>query len=351
MNKKGGDSLKVNNISEEIIYKLTKRHFYDLYVFLNPKFKVDAGENEIADVLILVGKVIISIQVKERSKQKGSKDKDSWFQKKVIKEANKQHNDTLQYLLSQTITFKNQSEEKSIKYNKSEHKIQFITIFENNEINEYKRYHNSKTLGEYPIFSLDDFSLVCKDLLTPIDILNFIPFRMKLVKEYEKMIPRPMIIEVTYDDMHTGLVQDYSDANLITMFIIRSELIDKTADAQTTQRFMRYIDELIEHKKGMKQQEEINAVNYILEVYSKMCSIDVKIFFENVDDVVMHSTKYGIMRFLDSVVIIVSNLIYCEEKNFIIFQSELKKQNIDEFIWVVADESNIGTTLMKIDNN
>jgi hypothetical protein len=339
-------NMETKTISEQIIYKITKRHFYDLYVFSNPKIKIELGEVELADVLVLIGNVIVSIQVKEKNKS-GKIDNESWFQKKVIKEANKQHKNTLKYLLANTITFNNSNEEKIIQYEESRYKIMFMTIFRNEKMTEYKRYHKSSSLGEYPIFSIDDFSLICKDLLTPMDILSFVSFRIKLVKQYEKMSPRPLLIEVKFDDIHTGMVHDYSDANLITMFIIRSELIEKTAKLETTKRFMSYMDELLEIKTKTKDKFEMESINKILELYSKMNSKDVKVFYDFVDGVVQNPKNYGQMQF-DKEIMIISNMIYYEYNNFNVLASDLIKNNIREFFWVIADEHNIGTSLMKI---
>lgn len=333
-------------ISEQIIYNITKKHFYDLYVFSNPKIKTDLGEVEIADVLVLIGNVIVSIQVKEKNK-KGKTDNETWFLKKVIKEANKQHKSTLKHLLTNPITFKNSNDEVMIQYEESRHKIMFVTIFRNEEMVEYKRYHKSISLGEYPIFSIDDFSLICKDLLTPMDILSFIPFRIKAVKKYEKMSPRPLLIEVNFDAMHTGMVHDFSDSNLITMFIIRSEFIEKTANLDTTKRFMGYMDELLEIKAKTIDKTEIESINKILELYSKMNSKDVKVFYDFVDKVVQNPKNYGQMQFNEDIMII-SNMIYYDYNNFDKLASALIKINIREFILVLADEHNILTSLMKI---
>lgn len=333
-------------VSEQIVYKITRRHFYDLYVFVNPKLKIDLGEVEIADVLILIGNVIVSIQIKEKNKS-GKLDNETWFQKKIIKEANKQHKNTLKYLLENTITFKNSNEEKVIQYQESEHNIMFMTIFENEEMTEYKRYYKSSSVGEYPIFSIDDFTLICNDLLTPRDILSFVPFRNELVKEYEKMTYKPLIIQVNYDDNYSGIVKDYSDANLITMFIVKSELIDKTANLETTKRFIRYIDELIEIKAKTKDESELIAVNHVLELFSKMNSKDVKIFYDFVDEVVKNPENYGQMRF-NNEIIIIANMIYYDLNEFDVLASNLIENDIREFFFVVADEQKIGTIFMEI---
>lgn len=322
------------NLTEEIIVKLSKRHFYDLLVFNNPTANINGFKVEIADMIILVDNIILCIQAKERNHSTSSSDEYKWFEEKVVTKANRQHKATLKYLLNNEIEFNNSSLSKKIKYDRNEHSICYITIFKNHYISEYTRYHKSETLGTYPIFSLESFSQVCDELMTPIDIIRFIPFRVNMSIQYEEKYKGSYLIEVKYDEEYTGFISDFSDPNLITMFVVQSELIDRTATMVQTKRFITYIEELIAQKNNIDNKDEINIANMVLSKYSLLDSRKIKDFFDCVDTVSIDISQYGIMDLSDGSKIIFFNSHYIDkdkEKMYYHFEHELFQEGIIVF--------------------
>ena len=78
-----------------------------------------------------------------------------------------------------------------------------------------------------------------------------------------------------------------------------------------------------------------------------MNSKDVKIFYDFVDEVVENPNNYGQMRFNNKIMII-SNMIYYDPDRFDVLAADLINNKIRDFFWVVADNHNIGTSLIKI---
>ena len=334
---------------EKILTKLTRKHFYDLFVFNNPKAKINGENVEITDIIILINNVVLCVQAKSRDYSKSSSDENMWLKNKVVKNANKQHKDTLNYLSNNEIEFKNSLVVKKFSFNPNEHVICYITIFENKFITDYKRYHTSGTLGTYPVFSLESFTQVCEELMTPIDIIKFIPFRTSMAIEYDEKYRGTRLIEVKYDDEHSGFIHDFSDPNLITLFVVRSELIDKTASMQQTKRFSNYIDELLQSKQDFKDEEDIQWTNMILFKYSLLDSRKIKDFFECVDVVSTDINQYGIMDLNDGSKIIFLNSHYIDKDKDKMFY-HFEQESFIEGIVVYADEEKIYSSYQKFKN-
>lgn len=313
--------MKENNfktISEKIVYKLTKKHFFDLYVYHNQNIRDENGDKEIDDVLILFNNTIISIQIKERNYEKSKtidiQSENKWFENKVLKKSNKQHKQTLQYLTKYSIEFCNEDTKRIIDFKNSNYDICYITIFENKYIDNYQKVYSSDDLGVYSIFSFNDFLLVCEDLLLPADIIAYIKFRTKKIYEYNKIRSEPVIVEKVIGD-HTLLFLGATETNLLISFYYKLEFVDKKSNKKTTNRFISYITQLID-KKQNASPEEIKSTNCVLEKFSLMDSVLVKELYNDIDFVTANHHEFRFIKFPDYTYLIICNYAHLNNEKF-----------------------------------
>lgn len=177
--------------SEAYISFLNSNFFFKEFTFSKTKFKVDEKkeELELADNVVWLGNLLLIAQIKEKDKTSGS-NSNNWFKNKVLGKAVKQIKDTIRYFdLYNDILIEN---ERGHILNISEaKKIEPIKLIiyspdENfMESNRFQKFYKSSQVGLIHLFHIEDYLWICKYLITPFEIEEYLKFRESLFRNHE----------------------------------------------------------------------------------------------------------------------------------------------------------------------
>lgn len=131
---------------------------------------------ELADVVINYGNNLIGIQIKERKNQSASSDEDKWMEKHIAR-AKDQLVDTFQQLTNNEIPVFVNGKGDTCKI-KDSGIFTGIIILYNEKLTNYKKVLSCSRLnGIVHCFSYDDFSVCCRKIILPRDIMEYISYR------------------------------------------------------------------------------------------------------------------------------------------------------------------------------
>jgi hypothetical protein len=251
--------MDAGKIQEKIISEFSKSYFYDLFVYEDLQFKTLAGEIEFTDLLIQINEYIVLIQIKSRDSSATVSDK-KWFDSNVIKEANKQHKGTRRYIRDNkpTLQFQNKAGEKIdiSNFNKFYH----ITIFTNDNMENYTKYHKSGELGLYSVISYKDFQIICNELVTPLDILRYLAQRCVIMRKYDEKPVLLFTIEIT-EDVTAVLMGDVTEQSLLDIYVSREYI-----NSEYKPPYYQFFKDLIQFVKVL---EDRALYYYLMMVFSK----------------------------------------------------------------------------------
>lgn len=230
------------NESERLLKAISELRFYKELVQSNLQFTPEgSSEKEVADLLLNIGDIIIAIQLKARnnSEQSDSYEKEiSWLTHKC-KVAKKQVKESINFIKSGQLPSFMNGRNKSVSISADAQVIPLV-IFINDKIEgDYPRIlkKHSEEGMDINCMSLDDFQEMCKALFTPIEIVEYLSWRLSFYKENENInvsmfydeeegsisIVRPMSSEslvyqyvaenygITDSNIKTSLVMSFSD--------------------------------------------------------------------------------------------------------------------------------------------
>lgn len=172
--------------SEKLLSSFSENFFYKELVYADLKFVPEGGtEIELADLIINLEDVILAIQLKERNEKDRTQDKnveEKWLTKKC-KKAKEQIRDTISYINNEKVSFIN-ARGKETKINPNAEVVPLV-VFENVSISEYEHLLRSHTPEGLTVncMSIDDFQFMCQELVSPIEIIEYIKWRKEF---YEK---------------------------------------------------------------------------------------------------------------------------------------------------------------------
>lgn len=209
---------KMLNEHELILSSFSKNFFFRTMVYDDLHFKDDdKHERELSDLILLIDKSIICIQMKSYNSSESKSSFEKWFNRNIKNKANKQHKDTKSNLYSlQEIKFTNNCARDLILKPGDIDNIVYITIFDYPKEVGYDRYHTSDTLGEYNIFSTKDFQLMCNSLLSPNELRQYLNFRI----QFDKRTKGKLIALCDWNDM-TALIKPGEESSIIDGYIFK----------------------------------------------------------------------------------------------------------------------------------
>lgn len=172
--------------SEKLLSSFSEDFVYKELVYADLKFVPEGGtEIELADLIINLEDVILAIQLKERNERDRTQDKnveEKWLKKKC-KKAKEQIKDTILFINNEKVSFVN-ARGKETKINPNAEIVPLV-VFENVSISEYEHLLRSHTADGLSVncMSIDDFQLMCQELVSPIEIIEYVKWRKAF---YEK---------------------------------------------------------------------------------------------------------------------------------------------------------------------
>jgi hypothetical protein len=178
--------------SESYISYLNSVFFFKEFTFGKNKFKVEntKEELELADNVVWLDKILFITQIKERNSTE-EQNLDNWFKNKVINKAVKQIKNTITYL--NTYSEINIENEKGHTLNIQEARkikpVKLIIYAPKNFISKeirFQKFYKSQSVGHIQLFHIEDYLLVCKYLVTPIEIYEYMIFRKSLFLKFPR---------------------------------------------------------------------------------------------------------------------------------------------------------------------
>lgn len=180
---------KKSTDSEDYISNINSNIFFREFTFKKNTFKQNqSSEFELADNIVWLDDILLIFQIKE--KENGDGDLKKWFRNKVLNKAVKQIKDTHKYLAThEEIIIEN---EKGLKKNilESKHIIpNNIIIYSSHqefaEEDRFQKFYRSSEVGLIHLFHTEDYYWICRYLITPAEVKEYLDFRERLYKKFE----------------------------------------------------------------------------------------------------------------------------------------------------------------------
>lgn len=180
------------NDSEEILSAFSELYFYKELVQSNLYFTPARDtEKQAADLLINAGDFIIAIQLKSRNENQKTADKEQelkWLIRQC-KDAKRQVKESIAYIMSGELPSFENGRQKKI-WVASDAEIIPLVVFMNDSIgDDYPHIlcrHSDKGM-DINCLSFVDFQKMCRVLLTPIEIKQYLSWRLEYFRKYGRV--------------------------------------------------------------------------------------------------------------------------------------------------------------------
>lgn len=179
----------LSNYSERIITQINWNVFFKEFTFDKNDFIVaDNNKVELADNVLCIDDLLIIIQIKERDNKIGSAPIEKWFENKVLKKAKNQIKNTLRFLDTQrAIAISNGYDQQFEIIRSNIRRIHNIIIYHSTieppeTVYKYKFYLSKDRIFIH-IFTSEDYSNLCRYLVTPSELNDYLLFRQHLLLE------------------------------------------------------------------------------------------------------------------------------------------------------------------------
>ena len=182
--------------SENIVTKISANVFYKEFTFDKNEFYGEDGQKELADTILWLRDLLFIIQVKERTQTeiKSEIEEDNWFENTILRKAKSQIVNSIGYLNKyKEIKIKNvRNHSVNISYANITGINKVIVYMSNGSpiSSEYKsmKFYESAKAGNIHIFSIEDYLSVCKFLITPTELDEYLKFRERIYIKHKKLI-------------------------------------------------------------------------------------------------------------------------------------------------------------------
>jgi len=224
----------MTTLSENIVTKISSNVFYKEFTFDKNDFYPEDGKKELADNVLWLDNLLFIIQVKERNSIdiKSEAEENKWFENTVLKTAKNQ--------IKKSVDFFSKYDEIKVK-NVRNHEIEIskanlhdvnkvIIYMPNstliNEKNKSLKFYESKLSGNIHIFNIEDYLWICKFLMTPTELDEYLKFRERIFLLHKE------IITVYPEQYILGHFLNTEDATIIKEEFIKSfdKLVDDVGD-------------------------------------------------------------------------------------------------------------------------
>lgn len=267
--------------SENIVTRVNENIFYKEFTFDKNNFVSNDGDTkELADNILWLDDLLFIIQIKERNlhEVKSKEDENNWFKNKVLGKAKSQIYQSLKFFQdNKKINIKNIRGHLLDISKVNLGRVKKIIIYMPNsfligEENKSIKFYKSKKSGSINIFNIDDYSNICKKLITPTELNEYLEFRERFcLKHGESYSEEYMLahflntddeseINKNHTEIFNKLLEDFEDFDVSSIIIPfsnkmlprqNSRPVDYHLILKEIAKLKRY--ELLEFKKRYKQ--------------------------------------------------------------------------------------------------
>ena len=261
--------------SEKLLSAFSQMYFYKELVQDNLLFTPENNSQlELADLLLNLDDVIVAIQLKERNdsnKTNSVETEMSWLERQ-IKKAKKQIKDTMNYISNANLPpFQTVSGMSAPVIPNAD--IIPLLVFMNDKIKEYPKTRSidGKTIN---CVSFEDFQIICQSLITPIEIIDYLEWR---VSEVEKYANCDILI---FDDGKDGMLlsKPKHEEALVQFYLAQVYGISKTFEFEEELNTFRYFLNNIP-VRAVGESEE-HAGSQLVKFLSRFTRPEIRLFLE-----------------------------------------------------------------------
>lgn len=185
----------MENDSEQLVTQISANVFFREFTFNKNQFKTQAGELELADNVLWLDDLLFIIQVKERNRDdvKTSVEENKWLHK-VIKQAKIQIKDSLTFLDTyHEIKIRNLRQHEIPISKPDLSAVNKVIVYAPNsdlitEENRFLKIYESSQVGNVHVFHVEDYLWVCKYLITPTELDEYLKFRERIFLKHKAVI-------------------------------------------------------------------------------------------------------------------------------------------------------------------
>lgn len=176
------------NRSEKLLSAFSEDYFFKELVLDDLWFSLpNSNRVELADLLINLGDVVVAIQLKERNEENQTEnleEETKWLVDRG-KVAKKQVKQTLEHIASGNLPAFSNKREQSVRLSPYATVIPLV-VFENRCISEYPHllWKHSESGMNINCMSFDDYCEMCRVLVTPMEIVEYLEYRRKIYEEH-----------------------------------------------------------------------------------------------------------------------------------------------------------------------
>jgi hypothetical protein len=186
----------MNTQSENIVTEISSNVFYKEFTFNKNDFYPIDGKKELADNVLWLDDLLFIIQVKERNpdKVRSEKEENKWFENAVLRTAKKQIRDSISFFDKYNeIKIRNVRNHQIDISQASKADINKLIIYKPNsslisERNKCIKFYASQQSGNIHILNIDDYSWVCRFLITPAELDEYLKFRERIYLRHKKIV-------------------------------------------------------------------------------------------------------------------------------------------------------------------
>jgi len=182
--------------SEDIVTKISTNVFYKEFTFHKNDFLSPDGQKELADTVLWIDDLLFVIQIKERNIKdiKSTVEENRWFTNTVLKKAKDQIKDSIDFFSKyDTINIRNVRNQTLNIAKADSSKINKIIIYKNSsslisEGNKALKFCASGTVGNIHLFEIEEYMRICRLLITPAELNDYLQFREELFVKHKEVI-------------------------------------------------------------------------------------------------------------------------------------------------------------------
>ena len=271
----------LSNYSEKVITHINQNVFFKEFTFDKNDFIVDNGNKvELADNVLWLDDLLMIIQIKERNSTNGETSIEKWFENKVLKKAKNQIKNTIQLLDTQkSIVITNGHDQQSKIIRSDIKQIHNIIIYhpttEPPETIYKHKYYLSRDKIFIHIITSEDYSNLCRLLVTPPELSDYLLFRHNLLSAY----PDAGVLPEQYILAH--FFQEPSDLTINPAYITRFP--DICEQMENDDSF--YLGGIIKVLHDtLKQKESVDYIHIVKE-FAKLTRFELRAFKERLVEV------------------------------------------------------------------
>ncbi len=174
--------------TEDLLSKLNGNIFFKEFTWSGSKFtSADNSEVELADNIVWLDDIFFIFQVKDRdAESSGSEEAESrWFKNKVLKKGVSQIKATLHYFANNPeLKIRNdKGHELDLASTSSQNPRKIVVYASAPNLPEplrFQKFHESSEVGFIHLFASEDYYWICRYLITPAEIDEYLEFREKI---------------------------------------------------------------------------------------------------------------------------------------------------------------------------